>query len=103
LRKCTFGELTEKEVINSSDCRRLGNVTDCAIDLETGRIISVEVCSQNSIFCFSKPDDCVNIPWECIRKIGDDMILVDIILPPVPPCPPKPQKCERKNKIFFSH
>lgn len=102
MRKCTFGELAEKEVINSGDCRRLGNVTDCAIDLETGRIISVEVCSQNSLFCFSKPENCVTIPWECIRKIGDDIILVDIILPPIPACPPKTPKCDKKSRIFFS-
>ena len=94
MRKCTFEELTEKEVINCADGRRLGNVFDCVIDLECAKILSIKVESGGRFFCFDKNRDCIIIPWECIKKIGDDIILVEVILPPAP-------KPEKPKKRFF--
>ena len=37
------------------------------------------------------------IPWECVQKFGDDIILVDKPFRRDPPPPPK-----RRKKSFFS-
>ena len=52
-------DLKQKEVINIHTCRSLG----CPLD--------VEFC-----WCFSRESECI-IPWDCIRQIGEDIILVD--------------------------
>ena len=71
-----FDDLSEKEVININDCRKLGYISDVCIDIECGRIISFTV--KNCFgFIFGKNDE-ITIVWENIKKIGDDIILVDI-------------------------
>lgn len=100
MKKCTFGELMEKEVINTCDCRRLGNVSDLIIDLECGQIIALIVSPETQFFCFGKNGEkSITIPFECIKKIGDDIILTDMVLSPPPPKPPKHDK---PKKLFFS-
>lgn len=74
---CSINELRSKEVINVTDGARLGYVTDAEIDLETGRLISVIVPgSYRLLGIFGKEDDFV-IKWENIKKIGDDVIIID--------------------------
>ncbi len=73
----TFYQLTEKEVINCNDCTRLGFVCDCTIDLNCARIIAIIVEPIQRIPLPFKKGQGIIIPWECIRKIGDDIILVD--------------------------
>ncbi len=100
MKNCTFSELCKKQVINVCDCRQLGYITDIAFELDTGRITCIKVCEQGSLFCFGKGGDkCISIPWECIKKIGDDIILTDIVCPSPPPPPKKPAK---PRKFFFS-
>ncbi len=90
MKKCTFSELMEKEVINSCDCRRLGSVSDCLIELESGRICAIIVSNDANLFCLKKnPEKSVTIPWECIVKIGDDIILTDIAVNCALPPPKK--------------
>ncbi len=70
-------ELREREVVNILDGRRLGLASDLEIDPETGRIKAIVVPGPGKIlWVFGKSDDFV-IPWERIKKIGVDVILVD--------------------------
>lgn len=70
-------DLRNKEVIDVFDGKRLGFVCDCEIDICTGRLISLIVPHSSGMFnVFSKNDDYV-IPWRQIKKIGDDIIIVD--------------------------
>ena len=71
-------ELQEKEVINACDCRKLGYVADLVIDECNGRIEAI-VIPKAGKFCgfFSDGSEFV-IPFKCIRKIGPDIILVEI-------------------------
>ena len=69
-----------KEVINISDGCRLGYVSDLELDTECGKVLSVIVPGPCRFFgLFGREEDYV-IPWPCIRRIGGDIILVDIIL-----------------------
>lgn len=71
-------DLRQREVINITDGKRLGFVTDLDIDLEKGIIKSIIIPGQNRVFSlFSKAGDYV-IPWEQIKTIGSDVILVEL-------------------------
>ena len=72
----TISDLQKKEVINIHTGARLGFVNDVNIDVESGRIVSLRVPSSSKAFgIFSKYEDYI-IPWEKIKKIGDDIILI---------------------------
>lgn len=74
---CSINELRAKEVINVTDGARLGYVADVEIDLESGRLISLIVPGGYRLMgLFGKDDDFV-IKWEDIKKIGDDVIIID--------------------------
>lgn len=71
-------DLSTRDVINTVDGRRLGNIVDVDLDLSTGRIVSVVVPGGNKMMgVFGKTDDYV-VPWESIKKIGEDVILVEL-------------------------
>jgi YlmC/YmxH family sporulation protein len=71
-------DLRTRDVINVSDGKRLGTINDLEVDLDTGVIRSVVVPNPIRMFSFwGKKDDLV-IPWNKIRKIGIDVILVDL-------------------------
>ena len=55
-----------------------GFVQDVCADLQTGNITSIIVPGSNKLFSvFSGANDIV-IPWQQIKCIGDDVILVEI-------------------------
>ncbi len=73
-----IAELRQKEVINLTDGRRLGFVKDAEFSLETGRLLSIVLPGPCSFFhLFGRETEMV-IPWKDIRKIGEEIILVDI-------------------------
>jgi len=72
----TIADLQKKEVINVISGARLGFVYDVDIDIENGKIAALRVPANNKFFSvFGKNEDYV-IPWENIRKIGNDIILI---------------------------
>jgi YlmC/YmxH family sporulation protein len=71
-------DLRQREVINMVDGKRLGFVSDLDIDLEEGRVKSIIIPAQGKFFSlFARSGDYV-IPWEQIKKIGSDVILVEL-------------------------
>ena len=73
-----FTNLTCKEVICLCDGRRLGFISDANIDPCNGRITAIIVPGPCRFFgIWGRQDDFV-IPWECIKRIGPDIVLVDI-------------------------
>ncbi|MDD3612432.1 MAG: YlmC/YmxH family sporulation protein [Caldicoprobacterales bacterium] len=67
-----------KEVINIRDGRRLGTIIDMEFNLSEGRITAIIVPGSSKWMGLIKNGDDIVIPWERIKKIGDDVILVDI-------------------------
>lgn len=66
-----------KEVVNVRDGQRLGFVSDVEVDTVTGRICSLVVPGPCKFLgLVGRKDDFV-IPWNCICRIGPDIILVD--------------------------
>jgi len=67
-----------KDIINVSDGKRLGNIGDIEIDMNTGQIQSIIISKQTRMLgLFGKEVEFV-IPWEKIMKIGEDVILVRV-------------------------
>ncbi len=71
-------DFKQKEVINVSDGRRLGFVSDVEIDLEQGRIEAIILPVVGKLLGFFGKDSEFIIPWDKIVKIGEDIILVDL-------------------------
>ena len=70
-------DLQKKEVINITDGKRLGFVYDVEIDLETGRIGSIIIPGGFRFFgLFGRGEEYI-VTFEQIKKIGDDIILVE--------------------------
>ena len=72
----TVNALKDKEVVSVCDGRRLGYVCDLAIDLKSGRILSLIIPGELKYLGFKREANCV-IPWCAITRIGDDIILVN--------------------------
>ncbi len=72
-------DFKHKEVVNIKDGKRLGFVQDVCADLESGIITSIIVPGGNNklLSMFSNSNDII-IPWQNIKCIGDDLILVEI-------------------------
>lgn len=74
----TFSELRQKDVINICDGRRLGRPFDVILN-ERACIEALLVPSQGGFMSIFKSDrDGIAIGWDRIRRIGDDVILVDM-------------------------
>lgn len=92
-----FSHLRRKEVINICDGRRLGFVGDLELKVPEGEVKAFIVFGPCRFFgLFGRGED-YYIPWECVQKFGDDIILVDKPFRRDPPPPPK-----RRKKSFFS-
>ncbi|HHZ17088.1 MAG TPA: YlmC/YmxH family sporulation protein [Peptococcaceae bacterium] len=75
-----ISDLRDREIININDGRRLGPIKDIDLDLENGRIQTIILPAYDGgriLSIFSKNDELV-IPWENIRRIGVDAILVEL-------------------------
>lgn len=74
---CSISELKTKEVINISDGARLGFISDVEVNLEEGKITAITVPGAYRLMGFLGKDDDVIIKWENIKKIGDDIIIIE--------------------------
>ena len=73
-----FSDLRNKEVINISDGKRLGYVCDIEVDITGGTLTALVLPgSKGMLWVLGKNSDII-IPWTQIKKIGDDIILVEI-------------------------
>lgn len=94
----SYCELRSKEVVNATDGKRMGRIVDLTFSGESGKVTGIIVpFGKRSVF--GKNQD-VFIPWRCVCKIGEDVILVNLISdpsgrltcaedknpPPKPPC-----------------
>lgn len=73
---CCVTDLRNKEVINSKNGCRLGQVCDVEIDTCTGCIVSIIIWGRPKCFGFFGREEDIKICWNEIEVIGDDTILV---------------------------
>lgn len=72
-----FSELASKEIINMTNGVRLGPVgsTDLVIDPHSGEIQCIVVPPRGR---WSKETNTTEIPWSAIRRVGPEVIIVDV-------------------------
>ena len=73
-----FTDLCCKEVICVRDGRRLGFITDVVVEVPDGQICAIIVPGPCRLFGVLGRQEDFRIPWSCIRRIGPDIVLVDI-------------------------
>ena len=77
-------QLQCKEVICISDGRRLGFIEDVEVEVPEGNICAIIVPGPcKALGLLGRKED-LRIPWHCIRRIGPDIVLVDV----------KPEDCQ---------
>ena len=72
-----ISDMRQKEVINIYDGHRFGFVCDVEFSMETGMIEAIVVPSETKLLGLMNKSTGVSIPWSAIKKIGDDIVLVD--------------------------
>ena len=75
--ECSINDLKSKEVIDTHTGNRLGFVYDVEIDVNSGRLVALIIPGGYRFMgMFGKDNDHI-IKWEQIKKIGDDIILIE--------------------------
>lgn len=75
--KNTLGQLRLKEVIGIGDGSRFGYVGDLELNLEDGKVNALVIPGRLRLFGLLGREEDVLIPWESVRRFGEDTILVD--------------------------
>lgn len=73
----TLRELSGKDVIRLKNGENLGRIDDLAFDENGGRLQSVILRGRAHCFGLLVCDDDLILPWESIRSIGTDVVMVD--------------------------
>ena len=71
-------DFKQKEVVSLNEGKILGFVVDVQADFITGEINSIIVAKTGKIFGNIMGKNNLTIPWEKIKKICEDVILVEI-------------------------
>lgn len=73
-----FSEISGKEIVNISRGTRLGLLgqTDLEINPETGEI-NAFILPNYKWFGMKKDDEMLKVHWQAIRKIGEDLIMIE--------------------------
>ncbi|MEN6411153.1 MAG: YlmC/YmxH family sporulation protein [Veillonellales bacterium] len=73
-------DLSGKEVINLGDGARLGIIEECelSVDCKSGRIHAILLPNRSGFLTIFSDNRHSAIPWRAIKRIGDDVIIVDI-------------------------
>ena len=86
-------DLSCKEVVCISDGARLGYVSDVEVEIPDGQVKAIVVPGKCRLFGFWGQTEDYLIPWNAIRRVGDDIILVD--------CRPSDCRCPRPKPRLF--
>ena len=74
---CRFADFRCKEVINICDGSRLGCVGDLELCIPEGTVKALIVFGPCRFFgLFGRGED-YYIPWDCVQRFGEDIILID--------------------------
>lgn len=74
-----LSEIQNKDVINLITGMKIGNIIDIKVNSEDGKIESLIIEKRKFPSLFSNQGE-VEIYWNQIKKIGEDVILVETLL-----------------------
>ena len=70
-----LSDLQNKDIINILDGKKVGNIIDAKFNLQTGLIEKLVLSPSKSLF--SLKNSTIEIPFNKIKKIGADVILIE--------------------------
>ncbi len=70
-------DLRMRDVINVLDGKKLGTISDLELDVCSGKVTAVIVPGLRFFGWFGRGNDYI-IPWERIKKVGPDVVLVEL-------------------------
>jgi YlmC/YmxH family sporulation protein len=73
-----ISDLGLRDIVNLVDGAKLGPVSDVYIDLETGKVLSLVLSGGKKYLGLMNAGRDVVVPWEKIKKIGVDTVLVEV-------------------------
>ena len=71
-----ISDMQDKDVIDIKTGEMVGNIIDIEIDKKTGNIKNIITYYKKGFFSSIK-NDSYKINWNSIKKIGEDVILID--------------------------
>ncbi len=90
---CRLCELRNKEVVNVNTGCLIGCVDDLEVDTRNAAVRALIIYGRLKLFgILGRKDDFI-IPWENIKLIGEDIILVDF-------CSDNRPKSPKKRRFF---
>ncbi|HBS60267.1 MAG TPA: YlmC/YmxH family sporulation protein [Firmicutes bacterium] len=75
-----ISELRGKEVINLTDGARLGIIGECDLvfDPQSGKIMSILLPNKGGMLMIFGEGKPLNIPWHTLKRIGDEVLIVEL-------------------------
>lgn len=74
-----LSDLQHKDVVNMVDGKKIGNIIDVSLENSTGKMESLIVEKSKFLISMFSSKDEIEIKWEQIEKIGEDVILVKML------------------------
>ena len=75
----SFSELRRKDVVNICDGRKMGRTIDLILsDAACAQALVVPGRSGGLLGLFRQDREGIVISWERVRRVGDDVILVEV-------------------------
>lgn len=71
----SYAELRCKEIVNTLSGSKMGRPIDVIFASDGSGVLGIVAAGQHKLF---KPQEDIFIPWKNIKKIGSDVILVEI-------------------------
>lgn len=97
----SFLELKTKQVINTVDGKCLGHISDIIFDIACAKALGFVVPLQGSGFwSLFKGGKDLFIPFECVCKIGVDVILVELYLEEKPQRQKQPPRNRGRENVL---
>ena len=72
-------DMRSKEVINITNGERMGYIYDIMFSVDTGCITAIILPGESKMFGIFGNSEDVIIPWDRVKKVSNDMILVETI------------------------
>ena len=73
-----LSELQKKDIISIKDGRKVGKIVDVEFDINSGYMIHFVIEKTNFVRNIFSTTDELNIKFTQIKKLGEDVILIDI-------------------------
>ena len=73
-----LSDLQNRDIVNMLDGKKIGNIIDARFNINTGVIEKLIVEPSKSLF--SIKNNALEIDYNKIKKIGEDVILIEYIL-----------------------